>query len=169
MSMVNINKNILGDLIHIDDISDYVEKRLNKMYTFEDIIKYEEMSCECEDSGFQHYLEYKSFIVSSYVDAASKDYLNGVFLNCDCEDDDICTCDYDVKKLNVYIFSNLIKFFEIFQLNEMENGLYNHLALKRCAQGLFDMEINSNDSFDGYVKVKQALADKFVKLYPSKK
>lgn len=164
MSIVRINKNIIPGDINIDDISDYVESRLNKHYCFEDIIRFDEMDADCDDLEFTWYIDMKTSLVSSYIHYSSKDYLSGVILKCNCldDDDDDCNCTYDNKKINSYIFSCLCKFFDISDLTEMENGLRRYLSLNKCSICLFDAELDINDSFKNYLSIKQKLVDKFL-------
>lgn len=162
MAIVKINKHIVPNGMNMDDISEYVQKRLNQHYCFEDIIKYDGYDSDCKDLDFVQYLDMKGFLVSSYISASTNDYTQGIFLRCNCEDDDSCNCTYNTKEINNYLYSNLTKFFDISDLVDLEEGLRRHLALKRCASGLLGIELKTSDDFSSYLLVKQKLVDKYL-------
>lgn len=162
MSIVKINKDIIPKNVNINDISEYVQKRLNKYYCFNDIIRYDEMDSDCDDINFLGYIDMKTSLVLNYIHYSSKDYLSGTLIRCDCTDDDTCNCTFDVDKINFYIFACLCSYFDISDLVEMEDGLRRYLSLRRCAKGIFDIDLKTSDCFESYMFIKQKLVDKFL-------
>lgn len=165
------SKGVSGGYIPV--IRDHLTKRLNKHFSFNDIIRMEADSFNFDLDSRVFYFNLKDKVCHKFVEFIELDFLSDLNLNqyiIDSEDDG-----FDSLSLSSYLLNAFLEVMYIEYLIELESKSINsdgnlmlYEALSKLAEIQFDEEIGIESNIESYMNLKTKMIEKYFKLYYTK-